>query len=602
MIMKPKGLRLSIVAKHWFFWLFIITAIAIIMRLLPSLLNAAWGVDFGIYYGLTNSFLDTKLLINSYDGWGGTYQFFPLLYVITGIAHWLTGIEIISLMPKIAPIIGGLTIPIFYLIVYELFKEKKLALFAASFLAVATFHVYQTSHAAPLTIGHFFMMLSFYFLIKFINHSTYFIPLCISTSLLILSHHFTTYFYLISITFIFFAYVYHTKKPHQFYFHFLGYITFASALAFTYWALIATPVYQGFMQGKMYLPPNLTIGLYYLLLFGGFLFILGYNKKGYRLPLVSRIPDISINKKILIGFITIFCIGSIFSFTGIPGVYIRITPLALMYSIPMIMVIGFSYAGLTLINKYQNGFFIYGWLFALILSLCYSLLSANLMPDRHLEYLIIPLCVPAAMTLMSLLQTAKKQDFHLHMKFPHPLHFGRSYNIRNAMIMLFIFILLISNMFTVYPVIDALNTLDERVSKPCINCLDWMQGNVSSESVIVTDHRLSMLLWAEGYNITFGQSNLTWTQNNISYCLDELIALNATHVLIDDIMRERVVNIEVGEYYYLMNASYDKFLKAPFELIYRNASHSANLEEIHWIELYRINQTFLLENKDRSSL
>jgi hypothetical protein len=157
----------TVFKKHqWFLPLILVTAVAILLRALPSLINAAWGVDFGIYYGLTNSFVETKSLINPYNGWGSSYQYFPVLYAITGSIHFITGIDTIQLLPKIAPIFGGLTIPLLYFIVYELFKDRNIALISSALLSTATFHVYQTSHAAPLTIGHFFMMISIYFFIN----------------------------------------------------------------------------------------------------------------------------------------------------------------------------------------------------------------------------------------------------------------------------------------------------------------------------------------------------------------------------------------------------------------------------------------------------
>ena len=159
-------LKLKLLANNWAFWLILVTGIAILIRAFPALLNAAWGSDFGIYYGLTNSFVENKEFFNPYNGWGETYQYFPVLYAITGIAHWATGIEVLSILPKIAPIFGGLTIAILYFIVFELMKNRRIALLSATLLAVATFHVYQTSHAAPLTVGHFFMLLSMYFFIK----------------------------------------------------------------------------------------------------------------------------------------------------------------------------------------------------------------------------------------------------------------------------------------------------------------------------------------------------------------------------------------------------------------------------------------------------
>src|SRR4030042_7085134 len=103
----------NLVHQGWFL-LILITGIAILIRAWPALTNAAWGCDFGIYYGLTNTFVQTKELFNPYHGWGSSYQYFPILYVVTGIAHWITGFNVLTVMPKIAPIFGGLTIFVFY--------------------------------------------------------------------------------------------------------------------------------------------------------------------------------------------------------------------------------------------------------------------------------------------------------------------------------------------------------------------------------------------------------------------------------------------------------------------------------------------------------
>jgi len=160
---------------------------------------------------------------------------------------------------------------------------------------------------------------------------------------------------------------------------------------------------------------------------------------------------------------------------------------------------------------------------------------------------------------------------------------------RTIIIPLIVISLVIANTMAAYPTIDALDSLDERVSDPCISVMDWMDGNVSNTSIIASDHRLSMLCWANGYNITYGETNTTWTSTTATTCLSELKRLNITHILIDDIMLEKVVNVDVGYYYHMTNASYDKFLKEPFELIYRNATFTDEFEEIHWIELYEIN-------------
>jgi len=105
--------------KNWVFWLFVITGFAIIIRSIPAWTNAAWGCDFGIYYGQALKFVESGgSWYNPYSGWGSSYNYFPVLYAITGFVHWITGIEVIVLIPKLIPIFGGLTVFIFYFIVF----------------------------------------------------------------------------------------------------------------------------------------------------------------------------------------------------------------------------------------------------------------------------------------------------------------------------------------------------------------------------------------------------------------------------------------------------------------------------------------------------
>jgi len=580
--------KLRALANNWISWLILISGIAIFIRLLPALMNAAWGCDFGIYYGLTNSLVENKALFNSYGGWGGSYQYFPVLYAINGIAHWITGIEVISLMPKIAPIFGGLTVAILYFIVFELMKNRRIALLSAALLAVSTFHIYQTSHAAPLTVGHFFMLLSMYFFIKYIKKKEFIIPLFASTFLLILSHHFTTYFYIISITFILFASVASKQSTRKTNLHILAYILITSSLAFGYWAFRAKPVFYGFMQGNMFLPPYQIILLYYVLLLGGFS-AFQIKKKYSENPFkLHQFETISRKTKIIVFFIILLAISSYALTVKISG--FSLTPLAFLYSLPMLILISLSLAGFSDLKKTNEGVIIKGWTISLLLSSIYSLLSGNFFPERHLEYLIVPLCIPAAIVVKEMLEGHKKRDIKKVplqlvqpvLKHPHI----------NVIAVIAIGIMCISNMMVAYPTIDALNSIDERVSKPCINTFEWMKGNVSNVSVVASDHRLSMILWAEDFNITYGKTNHTWTAENVTTCFSELKELNITHILIDDIMRETVININVGKYYYMSNESYEKFISEPFEMIYRNATVNDIGEELHWVELYKINKSY----------
>lgn len=577
------------IVKNWFFWLLIITGIAIAIRSFPAWTNATWGCDFGIYYGLTNSFVETKELFNIYTGWGNSYQYFPVLYVITGITHFITGIDVLIIMPKIIPIIGGLTVPIIYFIVLELIKDKRIALISAALLSIATFHVYQTSHAAPLTVGHFLMLLSLYFFIKYMKKKTYTTPLLLSTGLLVLSHHFTTYFYIVSITFILFANMLAKHRTDKNDMWNLAYVSCASSLAFGYWAFIAKPVFYGFMQGNMSLSSYQIIGLYYVFLFGGFIALLMKNKHFQNVLPIYRNKTFSLKTKVSVFFIILVVASVYASINGVPGVYAKITPLALFYSLPMLLFISLSLSGFSGLKKTRGGILIMGWIFALSASFFYSLLSGKLLPDRHLEYLIVPLCIPAAISIVEIIEGLNGLNVKNLFLNPSVLPKLTHHHIKYMLAIVVVACMGISNIMAIYPTIDALDTIDERVSQPCISALGWMNGNVSASSVVASDHRISMLLWAEDFNITMGKTNLTWTANNWTACLSELKELNITHIFIDDIMEEIVVNIDVGKYYHMSNESYDKFTMKPFELIYRNATVNNLGEEMHWAEVYAIN-------------
>ena len=151
--------KLKELSRSWVFWLLLITGIAIIIRSIPGWIYAAWGCDFGIYYQISNTVVESKEFFPPYNGWGSSYNEFPIMYAIVAIAHWISGIDVIVIMTKLIPIFGGLTVFIFYFILKELTSNKKIALLSCLFLAVLYFHVYQLSHSSPLVVGHFFIML-----------------------------------------------------------------------------------------------------------------------------------------------------------------------------------------------------------------------------------------------------------------------------------------------------------------------------------------------------------------------------------------------------------------------------------------------------------
>jgi PKD repeat protein len=140
--------------------------------------------------------------------------------------------------------------------------------------------------------------------------------------------------------------------------------------------------------------------------------------------------------------------------------------------------------------------------------------------------------------------------------------------------------------------------MDESIPNETANTIEWITGNLDKNNTIVaTDLRLSKMIWAEGINTTFEDTNDTWTCDTWVGCIGDFDTEEnhgkVTHILIDDVMRDISVNVRVTQSVYMTNESYLKFSQEPFELLYRNATINQNNEEIHWAEVYCVNWTFI---------
>jgi 4-amino-4-deoxy-L-arabinose transferase-like glycosyltransferase len=585
----------------WQFWLGVITLIAIVVRSIPAWINAAWGCDLGIYYGIASSIIEKGQLFVPYTGWGSSYNFFPITYIFTALAHWITGIDILWLMPRVIPILGSLTVVVLYFIVFELLKDRKIALISAALLAVAPFHVYQTSHVAHLTTGHLFMLLSLYLFLKYKQDKMMILPLSFSTALLILSHHLTTYFYLISIVGII---VYRELNRRSWSKKLMGELIYISATAeavFLYWAFVAKPVYYSFMEnGLGFLENWQVIALFYIILYGSLFLI--FIKRKLNLTLFPRKKQTVVRYKKALTLFLLSVIGLIlaeilFIFVKIPATNIKLNIPSIIYSFPIVIFVGFSVSGLEYMKGVRNKDIINGWLLVIFISFMYSFISRNttLFPDRHIEYLMVPMCITAAIGVRGLVTDLRSSQVKIFNKVAHATTHPVS---AEVVIIGIIGIIIISNATAVYPARDALGVLDESIPKPCINALYWMKENLDrNNTVIATDLRLSNLVWAEGFNATFDTTNTTWTAVNWTECVEDLdkneFHERANYVFIDDIMKEKVVYLGSWCSLYMSNESYEKFSQPPFELVYRKATFNSLMEEIHWAEIYYINWSYI---------
>jgi hypothetical protein len=552
-------------------------------------------------------------------------------------------------MSKIAPIFGGLTILIFYFLVYELIKDRKIAILSTFFLAVLPFHVYQLSHASPLTMGHFFMIFSMFLFVKFRQNLIYIIPLIISTILLIMSHHLTTYFYIISLIFIVFfenASIQdpNIKKWSSSIKKDVCYIFITSVLVFSYWALIATPVYESFMSSGFSfagykIGTIFIIFLFYILFFSSFFIAIlirrfnifinksKFNNKNLFLkffvflslrlnPFIKKEEPSHKSRVMIFSIITIIFLifMTIFLFIKIPWTNFPFTIRSMILSIPLLVIFSFCAVGFRYTLYIKNGFFIRGWIISILLSFLYGIItnSGVILPDRHFEYLMYPVAIIAVYGIGSIFSDTYHNKFFSKISYKKDIFV--KFHLKKVKIskthrfihFVVILILIFSLAGSVYPSFKELKASEESITKEDVAIITWMAENLDKNiSLISSDHRLARMAESEGYNTTKDETIKIWSAINLTDYLDELIGIGKnhskiTHIIIDDIMKNDVVHVGYGKIFYMINdtctAAYDKFSNQPFELIYRNESVQKDpitLEPIHWAEIYYVNWTYL---------
>jgi hypothetical protein len=431
------------------------------------------------------------------------------------------------------------------------------------------------------------------------NHKKYLIPLMISTVFLIMSHHLTTYFFLITIFFI--VVIKSIRIDLRKMYRDVAYVIAASALTFSYWIFIAKPVFSTFMNNGLTISSYLVILLFYVSLFGLLFGIAALKKNSpawvHNLKKTFMFDPTQSRKRALIyftaGFVFILSAEIVFLFVNFPVSGIRMKPLSILYSIPMILFIGFGCLGVEYLKKVKNSWFFQAWLCAIISSFIYSLVTVNttLFPDRHVEYLTVPACLFAA---VGVLYFFRFREHNVSVSYKKQL----SYPSIQVLFVLVVCGLVFSNAVAVYPVYTSLEWMDESIPNETANAIDWIKTNLDrNNTMVATDLRLSKMMWAEGINATFEGTNNTWTCGTWVGCVADFDAKEnqsvVTHVLIDDVMRDMSVNIRVLQSVYMTNESYLKFKQEPFELVYRNATVNQDNEEVHWAEVYKVNWTFI---------
>jgi hypothetical protein len=309
----------------------------------------------------------------------------------------------------------------------------------------------------------------------------------------------------------------------------------------------------------------------------------------------------------------------IFSFVSIPWINDNFTPESIIFSFPFLVIIAFGVAGFSYTWKNKNGSFICGWILAVMISFLFAIISSNriLLPHRHIEYTMAPLAIIAVFGFGGMFSDPKFKKLKIKFKGKKLLIFKKTskkylLSTKNPLLQIFIILIIVVSLSaTPYLAHKTLNASDERITTQNIAVFEWMSENLDKNvSMIASDHRLARMTEAYGFNTTKDETEEIWEAEYLYEYIHELLGIGkdhnrVTHVIIDNIMKYDVVHVHFKEIRYMINesrddetmyASYDKFLRQPFNLLYRNESTEIDpitQEPLKWTEIFEVNWTYL---------
>lgn len=588
---------------------------AIIVRSIPGWLYPAWGSDYGIYFGITQDFIQNPQFFRPYSGWGTSYAYFPVLYATTAAVHGLTGLDLDFLMPRVAPIFGGLTVLLLYLIIKELFKNRAVALASAAFLAANPFQIYQTSHAAPLTMGHFFLCLSILLFVLQRRSRFWTGPLYLSTALLIGSHHLSTYFYIL---FLFTVLIYRNLGSRQWtpllkeeLFYFLATVT----LTFCYWILIATPVFRADFASALPIGSWTTVGLFYILVASVFVAIPLLRKWGPFCRFVVWKPSWPTPKEdvLKVGTTVGICVAFsvFFTFNPIYGKSFILLPAATLFLLPLFFVLGLSVAGWRYLDRFEERAYAKAWMLSILASFAFAVATRNeaIYSFRHLEYLAYPLSIMSGVAVWEMWKylgkrtegrgqrTGDGQGAGGKEDAGRPEWKGR-WTPGQKWLAACAALLIVASGATAYSVQSTTSQFEESISTQAMDTAGWMKANIHTNLTVASDHRISQILWTKGFKVTSDEAYWIFFAPGWRGTLEELNGTGKTYgkvgfVFIDDVMRTKGVQSNLNETPRpITGALYAKFGSEPFELLHR----VSNGDGTRWAEVYVVNWTYIDKN------
>lgn len=561
--------------------------------LYPLLGFTLFGSDSGEYYRLTQILLANGHLpvgqsftVGGYRGWGYAYPDFPGLFLLAGAGAQGMGLSVFDALTILVPVLTALAILPLFLLFRRIFPQDAIAILGAALATVAMPRLFSLAHPAPLALGDLFAVGGLWLFVEGRRDPRYYGPLGLVGAALIVTHHLSSYFFLLSAigSLLFLELWRPTAWSLRFPLRELAFLGAFTSGMLLFWFDYASDFHgvitTGSIPSALANDPVPFIALAWAALVIAGLLIRFRRARAAR-PTAFRVRLPTVDRIVRDGVI-IFAgiVGgiSLLLFVPLPGSTQQITPIALLWFLPFFVVAAFLGGSRRTTTPSRIAPFGITWVAVLGFSAIFALATSNpvLLPGRHAEYMVIPIGILTATVIGYLLLRVEAR-------------YGRRGLVAAGTA---VALLVGANAYIAYPPPAAFGGFQEGLSAQDATLWMWAGVALPPTTVVATDHPLSSMLFGfDGWyaNWQFNSSTQNpFVGDNWSIVAAQLASMAVPHcpyrapaqaVAIDATMTTGVALDPSAPALPLSPSAIAWFAKAPFVPIYENGGQA-----VLWID------------------
>ncbi|MGA8542571.1 MAG: hypothetical protein WB947_03395 [Thermoplasmata archaeon] len=586
---RPTGPRLfgPSVRPETVFFLFGLALVLVFLALEPYLSYAVFGSDTGEYYHLTATLVATGHLPvgSAYGGWGTAYPDFPGIFLLAGAGVGALGLDPFTALTVIVPVVAVLSVFPLFLLFRRLYPHDTIALLAAAIASLAMPRLFSIAHAAPLALGDFLCVAALWMLVESRRDSRWFLPLSLTGGALIVTHHLSTYFFVLGalggllVLELWRPGLWSRRFPTR-EFAFLGAFLTATFLFWFYGttSFVAKVILPAFPH-SFAATPGLAfatleaVGLVAVVISAVLVRVRRAHFRTQRAWV--RLPtDRSVLRDFLIILVAVFGGIALLLLVALPGTTQKTSAAAILWFSPVLALAVFAAGSRKQLSPARLGPFALAWIGALALAAIVALgtglvpgsalggFAAAIPPSRFAEYLFLPLGLMVAVGLARLVARAGDRA-------------GRRAFVAAS---LGVVLLLAANAAIVYPPQADLGEFEEGLTHGDAGLWMWVGIAEPRSAVVASDHRLSSMIFGfDGNRATWDSTPALFTGSNWSAAVSELRHSDAPNnplpidlVAVDSVMYGGVALNPSNASQPLSAAAIAWFEGLPFVLLYEN--------------------------------